>query len=409
MPRVTGRNPRTGESVAIAASKSPSFKAAKRLREAVKRGWQEERAEPGDDRHGRPGGAGAMLEMSDWPGGVEPVWTLLEPESMEALRAEPLADNPTLRLAAGLPDEAFAESAFVRNASIALRCINDEFLPRFTEKGHFGRDMVASMREAMTWPGMEATEELRSGKALREGDVWELHLLHRLMELAGLIEGQAFLGQLTPLGHEMREPGRRGALQALLFRHLFWRADLSEFVETFPRGLPGRWPQDDIGVILWGLSNVAGEWQSADTLRTLTAGSRRIGGGTALERGGHDVRGPGAAIAALVRAARIPGTSREGRGGLAQDRPLRPLPVVRCPPLPGARYGSLNEGWSEKGERGIGVTHRAGVNGETRQGRDSGWWRPKCRRRDRKGGKFVLSVGAAQAMVYRANRALGQR
>ena len=267
----TGRNPRTGESVAIPASKSPSFKAAKRLREAVKRGWQEERAEPGDDRQGRPGGAGAMLEMSDWPGGVEPVWTVLEPESMEALRAEPLADNPTLRLAAGLPDEAFAESAFVRNASIALRCINDEFLPRFTEKGHFGRDMVASMREAMTWPGMEATEELRSGKALREGDVWELHLLHRLMELAGLIEGQAFLGQLTPLGHEMREPGRRGALQALLFRHLFWRADLSEFVETFPRGLPGRWPQDDIGVILWGLSNVAGEWQSADTLRTLTA------------------------------------------------------------------------------------------------------------------------------------------
>ena len=42
-------------------------------------------------------------------------------------------------------------------------------------------------------------------------------------------------------------------------------------METFPRGLPGRWPQDDIGVILWGLSNVAGEWQSVDTLRALTA------------------------------------------------------------------------------------------------------------------------------------------
>ena len=52
---------------------------------------------------------------------------------------------------------------------------------------------------------------------------------------------------------------------------------------------------------------------------------RRFGGGTALERGGHDVRGPGAGAAALVRAARIPGTSRDGRGGLAQDRPLRPL------------------------------------------------------------------------------------
>ena len=127
------------------------------------------------------------------------------------------------------------------------------------------------MREAMTWPGMEATEQYRAGKALREGDVWELHLLHRLVELAGLIEGRAVLCQLTPLGREMLEPGRRGALQALLLRHLYWHADLSQFVETFPRGLPGRWPQDDIGVILWGLSNVAGEWQSVDTLMGLTA------------------------------------------------------------------------------------------------------------------------------------------
>ena len=266
-----GRNPATGESVRIPASKIPSFKEARGLREAVKRGWQPEVAEPADDGDDEPGNAGAMLEMADWPGGVEPVWNLLEPESARALRAEPAADNPALRLTADLPDEAFAESAFVRNALIALELIANEFLPRFTEKGHFGRDMVASMREAMTWPGMEATEQHRTGKALREGDVWELHLLHRLMELAGLMDGRAFLCQLTPLGREMREPGRRGALQALLFRHLFWRADLSEFVETFPRGLPGRWPQDDMGVILWGLSNVAGEWQSVDTLRALTA------------------------------------------------------------------------------------------------------------------------------------------
>ena len=266
----TGRNPRTGESVAIPASKSPSFKAAKALRDAVKRGWQEEAGEPADDFHGRPGSAGAMLEMSDWPGDIEPVWALLEPDSIQALRAEPSADNPTLRLAANLPDEAFAGSAFVCNALIVLQRIDDEFLPGLTDKGHFGRDMVASMREAMTWPGMEATEQFREGKALREGDVWELHLLHRLMDLAGLIEGWAVLCQLTSLGREMLDPGRRGALQALLFRHLFWRADLSAFVETFPRGLPGRWPQDDMGVILWGLSNVAGEWQSVDTLRALT-------------------------------------------------------------------------------------------------------------------------------------------
>ena len=265
-----GRNPATGERVRIPASKIPSFKAAKGLREAVKRGWQAQGAESADDGDGESLNAGAMLEMSDWPGGVEPVWTALEPESARALRAEPAADNPTLRLAADLPDEAFGESAFVRNALAAFEVIDGEFLPSRTGKGRFGRDTVASMRKEMTWPGMEATEEYRTGKALREGDVWELHLLHRLMGQAGLVDRRAFLGQVTPLGHEMREPGRRGALQALLFRHLFWHTDLSQFVETFPRGLPGRWPQDDFGVILWGLSNVAGEWQSVDTLRALT-------------------------------------------------------------------------------------------------------------------------------------------
>ena len=265
-----GRNPATGERARIPASKIPSFKAAKGLRDAVKQGWQAQGAEPADDGNGEPRDAGAMLEMAGWPGGVEPVWTVLEPESARALRAEPAADNPTLRLAADLPDEAFGESAFVRNALAAFEVIDGEFLPRRTGKGRFGRDTVASMRKEMTWPGMEATEEYRTGKALREGDVWELHLLHRLMGQAGLVDRRAFLGQVTPLGHEMREAGRRGALQAVLFRHLFWHTDLSQFVETFPRGLPGRWPQDDIGVILWGLSNVAGGWQSVDTLRALT-------------------------------------------------------------------------------------------------------------------------------------------
>ena len=210
-------------------------------------------------------------DLSKWPGGVEPVWRLLEPGSVEALRAEPSAANRTLRLAADLPDEAFGESAFVRNALIVLDRVDRDGWLRLTGKGNFGRDAVAAMRESMTWPGMEATEHFRMGKAFREGDVWELHLLHRLLDMAGLLEGRAGVCQVTALGREMLGPGRRGALQAILFRHVFWHAELWRFIQTFPRGLPGRWPQDDMGVILWGLSHMAGEWQSVDTLATLCA------------------------------------------------------------------------------------------------------------------------------------------
>ena len=270
----TGRNPRTGESVSIPASKAPSFKAGKALRDVVCRGWQAkagDRRDAGDTRQLGDGDSGTRLDVSKWPGGVAPVWTMLDPESAQALRAEPSAERRALRLASDLADEEFEESAFVRNALVVLERTAEEGWLWLTDKGNFRRDTVAALRESMTWPGMEATEQFRTGKAFREGDVWELHLLHRLVDLAGLVEGRAGLCQLTALGREMLKPGRRGVLQAFLFRHAFWHADLSRFVETFPRGLQGRWPQDDVGVILWGLSNVADEWQSVDALRAMSA------------------------------------------------------------------------------------------------------------------------------------------
>ena len=145
-----------------------------------------------------------MLEMSDWPGRlVEPVWNLLEPvESARPLRryiSEPAADKPEALavLAADLPDEAFAEaSAFVRNALHRyVELIANEFLPRFTEKGHFGRDMVASMREAMTWPGMEATEQLPDGQGASRGRrVGASSAASADGVMAGLMDGRAFLG-----------------------------------------------------------------------------------------------------------------------------------------------------------------------------------------------------------------------
>ena len=196
---------------------------------------------------------------------------MLHPQSLEALAAAPSPRNRSLRLCADIADEDLGESAFVCNALVVLERAAERGWLRLTPKGNFSLDTVAALRESMAWPGMWATEHFRTGKKLRERDVWELHLLHRLLALAGLIEERQTLCQLTALGHEMIEPGRRSALQALLFRHLFWRLNLSNYIQTFPRGLPGTWPQDDIGSILWGLSCAAEDWRSADMLIALTA------------------------------------------------------------------------------------------------------------------------------------------
>ena len=121
----------------------------------------------------------------------------------------------------------------------------------------------------ISWPGLEATEHFRTGKTYRERDVWELHLLRVLVEQAGLIRSGGLWYELTPLGRAMLEPERRGTLQALLFRHAFWDMALSRFVHVHPSGLPGWWPQGEIGVILWGLSAVAEDWQNEAALTAL--------------------------------------------------------------------------------------------------------------------------------------------
>jgi hypothetical protein len=44
-----------------------------------------------------------------------------------------------------------------------------------------------------------------------------------------------------------------------------WEIELSDL----GRGLHGRWPQSDVGVVLWSLSVAAGDWQSPERLTRL--------------------------------------------------------------------------------------------------------------------------------------------
>ena len=84
-------------------------------------------------------------------------WTLLDPASLQALQAEPSAEYRVLRLACDVTEEELVESVFVRNALVVLEYPAAEAFVWLTDKGNFGRETVAWMRESMTWPDMEAT------------------------------------------------------------------------------------------------------------------------------------------------------------------------------------------------------------------------------------------------------------
>ena len=208
--------------------------------------------------------------MSDWPGGLAPVWSLLDPQSAQALAREPSPENGALSFASDVEDEAFAQSVFVRNALVLLEEMDGkERMWMSSSSNCLMKQSVSRLQNLISWPGLEGTEHFRKGKTYREQDVGELHLLRLLVERAGLIRSAGLWFELTPLGRALLEPGRRGTLQALLFRHAFWHMDLSRFVRVDPRGLPGWWPQGEIGVILWGLSAVAEDWQNAAALTAL--------------------------------------------------------------------------------------------------------------------------------------------
>lgn len=209
-------------------------------------------------------------ELSDWPGGVESVWPLLDAGSLQALRAGIPPDSQALRISSELEEAELAGSAFVGNAMVLLRAIADggEGL-RITSNGTLSLASVARMRAVMTWPDMEATEQFRDGTKYRERDLWELHLLRRMVQEAGLIDRGARSFELTAPGRRILDEGNRGALQALLFQVFFWHMDVSLFVGWLARRVPGRWPQNDIAVVLWALAGMANEWQSADTLAVL--------------------------------------------------------------------------------------------------------------------------------------------
>lgn len=206
-------------------------------------------------------------ELSDWPGVVESVWPMLDPESLQALRDDDPPGNRALRISSGLDAEELAGSAFVGNALVLLRAAaeGDEGL-RATSNGTLSLASVARMRAETAWPDMEATEHFRDGTMYREGDLWELRLLRMMVQEAGLIEPGASAFELTAQGRRMLDAANRGALQALLFQVFFWRMDLSLFAGWIARRIPGRWPQDDIGAVLWALGGVADYWQSADLL-----------------------------------------------------------------------------------------------------------------------------------------------
>jgi hypothetical protein len=203
--------------------------------------------------------------VRQWLDGVEPAWTLLTFDSLQALRQEPSAGQTAIRLATDLSAAEIVASAAARNTLILLRHAIEHDGLALTATGNLSRAVVAEMCKLIDWPQYDQAEAFRFNKVINEPDFLPLHVVRLLAQTAKLVRGRRGKLVATQLGKSMLNDARQGGLLAILFHLAFWHMDL----RYFGRGLLGSWPQADIGIVLWSLSVAAGDWQTTEKLPRL--------------------------------------------------------------------------------------------------------------------------------------------
>ena len=204
-------------------------------------------------------------EVRQWLGGIEPAWTLLTFNSLQALRQEPSADDRAIRIANDFNAAEIASSAVARNTVILLQQAMERCGLSLTATGNLSRAVVSEMCKLIEWPGYDQADAFRLHKVINEPDFLPLHIVRLLAEAAQLVRTQRGKLVASPLGKTMVGDARQGSLPAILFHLALWHMDLG----FFGRGLLGSWPQADIGIVLWSLSVSAGTWQSSEKLTRL--------------------------------------------------------------------------------------------------------------------------------------------
>ena len=210
----------------------------------------------------------ALLENPDvrrWLNDVEPVWTMLDWHSFNALHDEPSVNNRAIRLEPDLTSTEVSGSAVASNASILLRRAAETNGLKLTATGNLSRAVVEEMQGVIEAPDYDKDELLRYSRVINEPDFLPLHFIRILSQVAKLCRKYRGKLILTPLGRRMVAAEQCGPLQALLFLAAFWRTNLA----YFDRISLDSWPQNQMGIILWSLSASAHDWLPREALTRL--------------------------------------------------------------------------------------------------------------------------------------------
>src|SRR6202047_2539168 len=152
-------------------------------------------------------------EVRRWLNGIEPAWTMLEFNSLNALRQEPSGGNHAIRLEPDLADAEISGSAVTANALILLRRAAETGGLKLTATGNLSRAVGEELFEIIEAPDYDKAELLRFPKVINERDFRPLHFVRILAQAAKLL--RTYRGKLLPtrLGKRMLALEHHGPLQ----------------------------------------------------------------------------------------------------------------------------------------------------------------------------------------------------
>ena len=206
-------------------------------------------------------------KLHAWLGDVEPAWSLLGPQTIAALCSEPPQLDRVMTIVTDLAVDEIAGARGVAAAASLLGHARDAGGLKLTANGYLTRAAIAEIVAGPDWAAFDIARMFESSMTVNEADLQPLHFLHRVAQAAGLLRKRHGTLEITRRGVAMLAPDQRPALLGLLLRSALWKVNLAHFDQA---GL-GHWPQPMIGLVLWGLSVAATDWQPRDKLTRLCA------------------------------------------------------------------------------------------------------------------------------------------
>jgi len=158
--------------------------------------------------------------------------------------------------------EDLGDAVFLHNARTFLAAMAAEGGVRATPKGRLNRAFVEQMIQQLDLPADYVARKRDYRKVINERDLFPLHILRLVTEMAGLVLRQKGRFQITQMAERLLGDDRAGALYALLFGTVFRHFDLG-LLDRIPAGETF---QRTFGVGLWVVGAYGSEWRTAAAL-----------------------------------------------------------------------------------------------------------------------------------------------